>query len=155
MERQAEPPGTGEPQVTGKGFSTSLVRKCHHSNSSNKQWCPERAPHKAVPPGSEPRRMANNPPALRGPSDPCHREPLLQSVRANEHLLQYLTWAQRQFLLPSEFWEFPGFTRKKQEILRTVKELKEAEKLKLRSEMRAPLVNAQDNTLPLWPSGTL
>ncbi|EHA99827.1 hypothetical protein GW7_05522, partial [Heterocephalus glaber] len=45
--------------------------------------------------------------------------------------------------------------RKKQEILRTVKELKEAEKLKLRSEMRAPLVNAQDNTLPLsWHKST-
>ncbi|KAM6162704.1 testis-expressed protein 52 [Erethizon dorsatum] len=177
-------------------------------------------------------------------------------VRANEHLPQYQTWAQRQFLLPSETWELPGFTlqayhqlalqqppcteikstvrqrllhpwqgaaehtwgfhtwldvgrlpaifpkwpnrpydsnvwrqlthshahrlqpseplvpppswmgsnsfltfissmptfsdrnRKNQVILRTIQVLKEAEKLKLRSEMRAPLLDANGNTLP-------
>ncbi|XP_005387174.1 PREDICTED: uncharacterized protein ENSP00000372125 isoform X2 [Chinchilla lanigera] len=201
--------------------------------------------------------MAGNPPgSLRGPSDPCRREPLLQMVRANEHLPQYQTWAQRQFLLPRGTWEPPGFTRrayhqlalrrppcteikstvrqrllrpwqgaaehtwgfhtwldvgrlpatfprrpdrpydsnvwrgltharaarlqpaqppvpppswlgpnnflafigctpifldgnrKNQVILRTVKELKEAENLRLRSEMRAPLLDARGNALP-------
>uniref|UniRef100_A0A2K5KYI7 Testis expressed 52 n=1 Tax=Cercocebus atys TaxID=9531 RepID=A0A2K5KYI7_CERAT len=50
--------------------------------------------------------------SLRGPSHPPHmEEPFLQMVQASESLPPSQTWAQREFFLPSESWEFPGFTR--------------------------------------------
>uniref|UniRef100_A0A2K5C612 Testis expressed 52 n=1 Tax=Aotus nancymaae TaxID=37293 RepID=A0A2K5C612_AOTNA len=50
--------------------------------------------------------------SLRGPSHPPHvEEPFLQMVRASENLPPSQTWAQREFFLPGESWEFPGFTR--------------------------------------------
>ncbi|XP_032110365.1 testis-expressed protein 52 isoform X1 [Sapajus apella] len=50
--------------------------------------------------------------SLRGPSHPPHvEEPFLQMVQASENLLPSQTWAQREFFLPGESWEFPGFTR--------------------------------------------
>ncbi|XP_004438893.2 PREDICTED: uncharacterized protein ENSP00000372125 [Ceratotherium simum simum] len=48
----------------------------------------------------------------RGWGNPAHvREPFLKMVHARENPLTYQTWAQREFLLPSESWELPGFTR--------------------------------------------
>ncbi|XP_058298589.1 testis-expressed protein 52 isoform X2 [Hylobates moloch] len=50
--------------------------------------------------------------SLRGPSHPSHmEEPFLQMVQASESLPPSQTWVQREFFLPSESWEFPGFTR--------------------------------------------
>ncbi|XP_017718499.1 PREDICTED: uncharacterized protein ENSP00000372125 isoform X2 [Rhinopithecus bieti] len=50
--------------------------------------------------------------SLRGPSHPPHmEEPFLQMVQASKSLQPSQTWAQREFFLPSESWEFPGFTR--------------------------------------------
>ncbi|PNJ15304.1 T0163828 isoform 1 [Pongo abelii] len=50
--------------------------------------------------------------SLRGPSRPSHmEEPFLQMIQASESLSPSQTWAQREFFLPSESWEFPGFTR--------------------------------------------
>ncbi|XP_045686394.1 testis-expressed protein 52 [Phyllostomus hastatus] len=46
-----------------------------------------------------------------GRGNPSHvREPFLQMVRASEPLRTHCTWAQREFLLPDETWELPGFT---------------------------------------------
>ncbi|XP_047406091.1 testis-expressed protein 52 [Sciurus carolinensis] len=39
------------------------------------------------------------------------REPFLKMVHANEFLPTHQTWVQREFLLPSESWDLPGFTR--------------------------------------------
>ncbi|XP_054433053.1 testis-expressed protein 52 [Pteronotus mesoamericanus] len=48
----------------------------------------------------------------RGRCNPSRaREPFLQMVRANEPLPADPMWAQREFLLPDEPWELPGFTR--------------------------------------------
>ncbi|XP_073743029.1 testis-expressed protein 52 [Callorhinus ursinus] len=48
----------------------------------------------------------------RGRNDPPHvQKPFLQMAHASEPLLTHQTWAQREFLLPSESWEWPGFTR--------------------------------------------
>ncbi|XP_014697268.1 testis-expressed protein 52 [Equus asinus] len=55
--------------------------------------------------------MASNLRSARGCSNPSHvREPFLQMVHAHESPSTYQTWAQREFLLPSESWELPGFT---------------------------------------------
>ncbi|XP_066224683.1 testis-expressed protein 52 [Saccopteryx leptura] len=61
--------------------------------------------------------MACNPGrSPRGWSNPSHtRDPFLQMVQADESLLAHhttvYTRAQREFLLPDEPWELPGFTR--------------------------------------------
>ncbi|XP_074181336.1 testis-expressed protein 52 isoform X2 [Rhinolophus sinicus] len=48
----------------------------------------------------------------RGRNNPSHvREPFLQMVEAREALLASHTWRQREFFLPDEPWEWPGFTR--------------------------------------------
>ncbi|XP_053411670.1 testis-expressed protein 52 [Nycticebus coucang] len=49
--------------------------------------------------------------SLRGPSNPPHvKEPFLKMVHAHESLPTSQTWAQREFLHPSESWKLPGFT---------------------------------------------
>ncbi|XP_036107448.1 testis-expressed protein 52 [Molossus molossus] len=56
--------------------------------------------------------MACNPGrSARGRSNPIPaREHFLQMIRAGEPLPDCCTWAQREFLLPDEPWQLPGFT---------------------------------------------
>ncbi|XP_040834929.1 testis-expressed protein 52 [Ochotona curzoniae] len=57
--------------------------------------------------------MASNPQrSLRGPSYPSRvREPFLRMIHAQESLPTSRTWTEREFFLPKESWELPGFKR--------------------------------------------
>ncbi|XP_047644535.1 testis-expressed protein 52 [Phacochoerus africanus] len=83
----------------------------------------------------------------RGQSDPSRvREPFLKMVHAQETLPIHRTWAQREFLLPSESSELPGFTRQAYRQLALKMPPCTDTKAKVRQRLAGPWKNAAQHT---------
>ncbi|XP_057560131.1 testis-expressed protein 52 [Hippopotamus amphibius kiboko] len=83
----------------------------------------------------------------RGQSDPSRvREPFLKMVHARETLLNPCTWAQREFLLPRESSELPGFTQQSYHQLALKLPPCTEAKAKVRQRLACPWKDAAQHT---------
>ncbi|XP_037371244.1 testis-expressed protein 52 [Talpa occidentalis] len=83
----------------------------------------------------------------RGWSSPSQdRKPFLQMVHSHESQPTNQTWAQREFLLPNESWELPGFTTQRYHHLALKPPPRTKTKSKVHQQVLSPCKDASQHT---------